>query len=124
VTDAGLPYGRFVDDGVTFHTLRHTAATILAELEVSESKRKAETMGHRHMMTTQKYTHLRPMRSRPIVEALSAVLPISDLVTARRIARCELKAGQRRSAGLRANASIVPGQSERAGTFTTPSKAK
>jgi integrase len=57
---AGVPYGRFIDDGVTFHTLRHTAATILAELEVGEGKRKA-VMGHRHLGTTQKYTHLRPM---------------------------------------------------------------
>jgi len=77
---AGVPYGRFTDDGATFHTLRHTAATILAELDVAEGKRKA-VMGHQHLGTTQKYTHLRPMFEVAPVEQLSAELPIEDLVT-------------------------------------------
>jgi integrase len=78
---AGVQYGRAFDNGVTFHTLRHTAATILAELDVSEAKRQS-AMGHRHLATTQKYTHLRPMNEIPTIEALSAALPIVDLVTA------------------------------------------
>jgi integrase len=77
---AGVTYGRFVDDGATFHTLRHTAATILADLDVSESKRKS-VMGHRHIGTTQKYTHLRPVHELKPLELLSAELPIEDLVT-------------------------------------------
>jgi integrase len=77
---AGVPYGRFIENGVTFHTLRHTAATILAELDVSESKRKS-VMGHEHLGTTQKYTHLRPVHELPPLEQLSAALPLTDLVT-------------------------------------------
>jgi hypothetical protein len=76
---AGVPYGRALENGITFHTLRHTAATILAELDVSEAKRRS-AMGHRHLATTQKYTHLRPMHEVPTFEALSAALPIADLV--------------------------------------------
>jgi integrase len=77
---AGLTYGRFVDGGVTFHTLRHTAATILAELDIAEGKRKS-VMGHTRLETTQKYTHLRPVHERQPVEQLSDALPIRDLVT-------------------------------------------
>lgn len=83
VKAAGLPYGRALDEGVTFHTLRHSAATLLAELDVSEAKRKS-VMGHEHIATTQKYTHLRPVHEVPIVEQLSTALPIDDLVMARR----------------------------------------
>jgi integrase len=36
VERAGLPFGRAVD-GATFHTLRHTAASLLAELGEPES---------------------------------------------------------------------------------------
>lgn len=80
VKAAGLTYGRAKDDGITFHVLRHTAATLMAELDVSEAKRKS-VMGHRHIATVQRYTHLRPMHEVPIVEQLSAALPIEDLVT-------------------------------------------
>ena len=58
---AGLAYGRG-GDGVTFHTLRHTAASLLAELGESEAIRK-EVMGHRDITTTQRYTHLRPVHA-------------------------------------------------------------
>lgn len=76
---AGLTYGRFMHDGLTFHTLRHTAATVLAELGVSEQHRK-ELMGHASIQTTQRYTHLRPVHLRAPAEQLSAALPIADLV--------------------------------------------
>ncbi len=79
---AGVPYGRFTADGATFHTLRHTAATILAELDVGEQKRQA-VMGHQHLATTQRYTHLRPVSERAPLELLSTALPMEDLVTAR-----------------------------------------
>ena len=49
---------------MTFHTLRHTAASMLAELGEPEAIRK-EVMGHRNIATTQKYTHLRPMHEIP-----------------------------------------------------------
>jgi integrase len=77
---AGLPYGRKLDDGMTFHTLRHTAATLLAELDVAEKKRQL-ALGHKRLETTQRYTHLRPMHEIPPLDQLSASLPIADLVT-------------------------------------------
>lgn len=80
VTAAGLTYGRYLENGVTFHVLRHTAATILAERDVSESKRKS-ALGHVHLGTTQRYTHLRPVKEVPVMELLSAELPLADLVT-------------------------------------------
>lgn len=77
---AGLAYGRRLVDGMTFHTLRHTAATLLAELDVGEKKRQA-VMGHSHLATTQRYTHLRPMHEIEPHDQLSEALPIQDVVT-------------------------------------------
>jgi integrase len=77
---ARLTYGRGRDNGLTFHTLRHTAATLLAELGLQEALRK-EVMGHRDITTTQRYTHIRPLPQRAAIEALSNALPIADLVT-------------------------------------------
>src|SRR6185436_17051762 len=79
---AGIAYGR-EGDGVTFHTLRHTAASLLAELGESEAIRK-EVMGHRDIATTQRYTHLRPVHEIPAHERLADAVPIADLVTAAR----------------------------------------
>jgi hypothetical protein len=69
---------------VTFHTLRHSAATLLAELEVAPEKRQA-TLGHTSLETTALYTHRRPEAERPVVETLSEAWPIADLVTAPRM---------------------------------------
>jgi integrase len=82
VERAGLPFGRSVD-GATFHTLRHTAASLLAELGEPEAIRK-EVMGHRNIATTQRYTHLRPVHEIPAHERLADAVPIADLVTAAR----------------------------------------
>ena len=76
---AGLPYGRAIG-GITFHTLRHTAASLLAELGEPEAIRK-EVMGHRNIATTQRYTHLRPVHEIPAHEHLADAVPIADLVT-------------------------------------------
>jgi integrase len=73
--DAGLNYGRA---GVTFHSLRHTMATLLAELGVPEQQRQA-TMGHLDSRTTQKYTHLRPAHERAPLALLSAAVPLLAL---------------------------------------------
>ncbi len=81
---AGLPYGRFTTDGLTFHTLRHTAATIMLELDIATGKRKA-VMGHQTASTTEKYEHMKPRKERAPVEQLSQALPIKDLVMAARI---------------------------------------
>lgn len=75
---AGLIYGRDVEGGVTFHTIRHAMASLMAELGLPEAQRK-DVMGHRDLATTQKYTHLRPAHLREPVEQLSAAVPILDL---------------------------------------------
>jgi integrase len=79
VERAGLPFGRAMG-GATFHTLRHTAASLLAELGEPEAIRK-EVMGHRDIATTQRYTHLRPVHEIPAHERLADAVPIADLVT-------------------------------------------
>ena len=63
VERAGLPFGR-KDGGATFHTLRHTAASLLAELGEPEAIRK-EVMGHRDIATTQRYTICAPSTKFP-----------------------------------------------------------
>lgn len=76
---AGLPYGRGLEHGLTFHTLRHTAATVLAEL-VDDPTRRQATMGHQRLETTQQYTHLRPRAELDPIERLAEHLQIADLV--------------------------------------------
>lgn len=76
-----LLYGRAHPQGITFHTLRHSAATRLAELDVSPEKRQ-QLLGHRHLATTMLYTHLRPTAEAAPAEQLSTSLPIKDLVLA------------------------------------------
>lgn len=75
---AGVPYGQRVG-GVTFHTIRHTAATRLAALGIAEGVRK-EAMGHASIATTQRYTHLAAAHIVPAVEQLAAALPVGGLV--------------------------------------------
>lgn len=79
--DAGIPYGRHVPRGVTFHTLRHSAATILARLAVNPWLQR-DALGHRDLSTSAGYTHLLVEEQRSALEALSAELPIADVVTA------------------------------------------
>jgi integrase len=87
---AGLKYGRFGEDTITFHTIRHTMATMLAELgdvdgqaPLDPSVRK-KAMGHKRLTTTDRYTHIRPAVETRALERLSQQLPIADLVTAER----------------------------------------
>lgn len=56
-TAAGVPYGRALAGGVTFHTLRHSALTYLAELGVPDALRK-DAGGHTTYAMVQHYTHL------------------------------------------------------------------
>lgn len=74
--DAGIDYGR---SAATFHSLRHTMATLLADLGVSEAVRQG-VMGWADSSTAQGYTHLRPHHERAPLAALSAVVPIVDAV--------------------------------------------
>lgn len=69
---AGIEYGVHA---VTFHSLRHTMATILAELGVPEKQRQM-VMGHLDLSTTQKYTHLRPTHEIEPIARLSAAVPV------------------------------------------------
>lgn len=80
---AGLTYGRDVDGGVTFHTIRHTAATLISEHEADPLK-LMDAMGHGDVRTSLKYRHLRPHRQKVQLERLSRQLPIEDLVTVQR----------------------------------------
>ncbi len=74
---AGLDYG--LAKGVTFHTVRHTMATMLAEAGEPEAMRK-DLMGHASIQTTQIYTHIRPVAQAQPLEALSRQLPLEELV--------------------------------------------
>jgi hypothetical protein len=71
---------------VTFHTKRHTMATMLAELSdldgeapLSESRRK-DAMVHKRLEATQRYAHIRPTAKRKALERLSRVTPIAAIV--------------------------------------------
>lgn len=81
--DAKVTYGR-AKDGATFHTIRHSAATLLAQLGVPEGLRK-DVMGHLSIQTTQGYTHLSPVHERGPLEQLSQQLVLEDVVTAPRL---------------------------------------
>lgn len=73
----GLTWG--VREGVTFHTIRHSIATLLAQMGISERIRM-ELMGHAEIRTTQKYTHLHASTQVAPHEQLSAQLPVGRLV--------------------------------------------
>jgi integrase len=75
---AGLTYGRDVG-GVTFHTIRHTAATLLAGMPSLTEALRASTLGHGDIATTQKYTHLRPVQERPVLARLARTLKLEDI---------------------------------------------
>lgn len=79
---AKIPYGR--KDGATFHTIRHSAATLLAELGVADGLRK-DVMGHLSFKTTHGYTHLKPMHERAPLEKLSAALPLAEMMNVPRL---------------------------------------
>lgn len=77
----GLPYGRDTADGATFHTLRHTAATLLSAVEADPLKLR-DALGHTDLATTLDYRHMTPTQERPSLERLSRTLKIADLVMA------------------------------------------
>lgn len=72
-TAAGVPYGRL--KGVTYHTLRHLAATTLAKLRITREDRQS-AMGHANFTTTAWYEHLDETVDQPAMEALSHALPL------------------------------------------------
>lgn len=74
--DQQLTYG--AKDGVTFHTIRHTMATMLAELGVGEKLREA-VMGQTQD-TIQKYTHLVPTHEKQPMARLARKLKLVGAV--------------------------------------------
>lgn len=81
VEAAGLPYGRDREDGVTFHTLRHTATTMMSDQQ-DDPLKLMDAMGHTDLATTLRYRHTRPRAQRPAIERLSRSLRIARIVTA------------------------------------------
>lgn len=82
--EAGIPYGRAPEDGATFHTLRHTVATLLS-LEEDDPVKVKDAMGHSDLRTTLKYRHMKPRHERPAVERVSRQLALEAIVTAERM---------------------------------------
>lgn len=78
---ARLEYGRYKDRGVTFHTIRHTAATLLADVPSLSEAQRAATMGQ-DIQTTQRYTHLRPHSQRQAASRLADRLRLGDVLDA------------------------------------------
>ncbi len=85
VEAAGLVYGTRKkdgtrrEDGVTFHTIRHSMATLLATLPGMSERMRAEVMGQT-IATAQKYTHLAGSHQVAAHELLSDAAPVGDLL--------------------------------------------
>ncbi|HZR23338.1 MAG TPA: tyrosine-type recombinase/integrase, partial [Vicinamibacterales bacterium] len=83
---AGLTYGRDVRNadgnpiGLTFHTLRHTATTLMSDL-VDSPFDLMDAAGHSDIATTMQYRHTRPRHQKPTLERLSRSVKIEDVVT-------------------------------------------
>jgi integrase len=75
---AGLDYGLLVKRGVTFHTLRHYAATTLAALGVSDAL-KRDTMGWQDMSTARIYEELTASHQVGPLAQLAEATPLADL---------------------------------------------
>ena len=81
IKDAGLPYGRRRDDGVTFHSLRHAMHTWLARQGVPAATRQ-RAMGHSSIAMASWYTHLASADTVPTMELIGG-LPIGATALAR-----------------------------------------
>ena len=86
--EAGLRWGRADARGVTFHTLRHSMATLMATMDVGDAVR-TDAMGWRDSATAAWYTHLNVSAQVAPLEALGASLDLVETVNAprRRAAR-------------------------------------
>lgn len=79
VTAAGLVYGRAAEDGVTFHTVRHSIATFLTTLPGVSERMRAEVMGQT-IQTAQKYTHLSGQHQVGAHAELAASMPVGRAI--------------------------------------------
>jgi len=93
--EAGIPYGRALAHGATFHTIRHSMATLLARMGVAEATRTA-AMGWRDPGTASWYTHLDIDDQRAPLEGLGERLGLVDTVTAGRARAARTKRNPRR----------------------------
>jgi len=88
----GLTWG--LKDGVTFHIVRHSVATILANPKLVGSlteRLRADVMGHLELRTTQQYTHLNTSVQEGPHESLSAALPGLRAAVAQKTLRPKLR---------------------------------
>jgi integrase len=67
---AGIPHGQNTPGGLTFHDLRHTFATRLAERGVDESVRMA-LLGQSSLKMVRRYSHATPEAQQEAVGRLS-----------------------------------------------------
>lgn len=72
---AGLVYGRDVEGGIVFYTIRHSAATLISAHENDPLKLR-DAMGHTSLATTMKYRHMQPQHERPTLARLAKTLNI------------------------------------------------
>lgn len=88
---AGIPYGLLTDDGATFHTIRHSLATLLARLQRVDQQRpltpdeRMRMLGHLSFSTTLWYTHLAGEDDVEPAERVGAIAaPLVELALTRR----------------------------------------
>lgn len=81
VIAAKVKYGR--RDGFTFHSLRHTASSVLNGIGVNAFVVR-DLLGHADVMTTAGYTHLVPPVVTAAAEQLSSLFNVADLVAVKR----------------------------------------
>lgn len=78
--DQRMTYG--AKDGVTFHTIRHTMATLMAEWGEPDALRQM-LMGHASSATTAKYTHLAGRAKIDPLERVAAKVDLGQVVQGR-----------------------------------------
>lgn len=79
VQAAGLVYGATKRQGVTFHTVRHSMATLLATVPGMSEKMRAEIMGQ-SLPTVQRYTHLAAQQQAGGHALIAQLVPVGDLI--------------------------------------------
>lgn len=88
---AGVPYGLLTDDGATFHTIRHSLATLLARLHREDDgppltmDERMGMLGHLIAGTTLWYTHLGSDAEQGATDRIGAIAaPLVDVALTRR----------------------------------------
>lgn len=67
--DSNIPYGRYTPSGITFHDLRHSFGSLLAETGV-HIKTMQDLMTHSDIKMTERYTHMGDETKRQAVNGL------------------------------------------------------